>query len=170
MRNTEFLQPDKLPSEPISTQRQNPFKQHLSPQAGLWMLWHAFRWSWPGEGGSSGNHSASRPRFSSFSSQNKSICARTAEEWCRPRLRRMPHNKGPLNHDDQCSCHLRNHPRHARHGVIHHRSASPPHGARSYSPWAAAVVQLPPDSAPGTHLQKQSPLCPSTIPGSTCLL
>lgn len=82
MRNTEFLQPDKLSSEPISTQRQNPFKQHLSPQAGLWMLSHAFRWSWPGEGGSSGNHSASRPRFSSFSSQNKSICARTAEE-CR---------------------------------------------------------------------------------------
>lgn len=114
-----------------------------SPHAGLWIPSHAFRWARLGEGESPGNHCANHPRFSPFSSQNKSICARTAAERCRPRLRRMPYNKGPLNHDDQCSCHLSNHPRHARPGVIHHRCVSPPRSACRYSPWAAAVGQLP---------------------------
>lgn len=104
-----FLQPYKGSSETVTTQRQKKLTNyHHTPGCRCSCIpAYLHRWARLWEASRPGNHLASHTRSILFSSQNKSACAWTVEEWCRLRLWQMPHNKElPLNQDDQCSCHL----------------------------------------------------------------
>lgn len=128
MRNTEFLQTDKLPSEPIPSQRPNPFKQHLPAHAGLWVPSHAFRRARLAEGESPGNGSAPRsPRRTKASAHGRQQSG--AGRGCGER-----HTTKGRCSNDQCSCHRLSHPGLARHRAIHHRPVSPPRRAHRYPP------------------------------------
>lgn len=75
--------------------------------------------------------------FTQVSSQNKSICTWTAEEWWRPRLQQVPHSKGLWNDDDQCCCHWSSHPGHTRRRSIHHCLGR----ARTEVPWICTYLK-----------------------------
>lgn len=145
-----FLQPYNVPPETVTTQRQNLLNQP-PPQAGLWVFTHP-RTPLDGHGcerkWGQGTTLLARgaPLFSSW---NKSACAWMVGDCWRLRLWWMPHNKEPLNQDDQCSCHLVQSPEACQ--AQSHQSLQC--NTCNYLPWAAALLELPQTLRRGTHFQ-----------------